>query len=93
MITLLAAGGVSTGSTLRGEGSTGSCTAFVDESHRLWSRHIAGLDAIDLEASALDHSLDRAVQVTATADPPPCRVQPILPSAHARVRRKAVFDK
>jgi len=38
-----------------------------------------------------DHGTDRAVEVTATADAPPNRRQPILPPTHARIGCEAVL--
>src|SRR5258708_24126263 len=67
--------------------------AFIHERHRLRSGDIAGFDAVDAEATPFDHGTDRTVEVTAPADTPPGRRQPILPSAHALVGGQTVLDE
>src|SRR5712671_4269390 len=66
------------------------CAAFVHERHRLGSGHIARFDPVDAESCRFDHGTDRAVEVTATADIPPGRRQPILPPKHGLVGCQAV---
>src|SRR5438132_3405153 len=70
-----------------------SSTALIHICHRLRPGHIAGFDAINLEASSFDHCSDRPIEVTATADARPDRRQPVLPSPYALVRRQAMFHE
>src|SRR5262249_60967347 len=47
--------------------SARASTALVHESQRLWTAHVAGLDAVKIETSTFDQHLDRAVEMaTAT---------------------------
>src|SRR5260370_16974386 len=72
-------------------GSFRPSAAFIHECHRLRSGDITGLDPVDAESRPFDHGTDRAVEVTATADAPPNRRQPILPPTHARIGCEAVL--
>jgi hypothetical protein len=68
-------------------------TGTIDERHRLRAAHVAGLQPIELKASALDQRSDRAVEMAAATQALPDRGQPILPPNDVWIRRKTVLDE
>ena len=50
------------------------------------SLDIAGLDAVDAEARLLDHGIDRAVEMAASANPLPHRGQTVPPGEDTGIR-------
>src|SRR6185437_13988735 len=66
---------------------------FVHEGHGLGARHVPRVQAVDLEPSSRNKSLNGPVEMTAATHPRPKRIETVLPLSHAGVRGQPVFDE
>src|SRR5262245_49875434 len=70
-----------------------ACGTLVRVGHRSRARKISGLKLRDAETCEPYQLVDLAVEVAATSDPPPNRVEAMLPGLNPWVGRHAVLDE
>src|SRR5262245_3418073 len=66
---------------------------FVEKRERFGSLAIPSVELADMEPGVSDQGIDPPIQVAATSQPMPQRVQSVLPRLHAAVRREAMLDE
>src|SRR5262249_42556294 len=66
---------------------------FVEKRERFGSLEIPSVELADMEPGVSDQGIDLPIQVAATSQPMPQRVQPVLPRLHVAVRREAMLDE